>query len=76
MSVCIEQNHHNNFSQSLSTCIAENKSPFGQPLTAIKYWMERSRQRKHLAILDDRMLEDIGLSREQVLLEIIKPFWK
>lgn len=76
MSVCIEQNHHNNFSLSLSTCIAENKNSFGQPLRAVKFWMERSRQRKHLALLDDRMLEDIGLSREQVQQEISKPFWK
>lgn len=76
MSVYIEQNHHNNFSQSLSTCIAPNEISFGKPLKAVKFWVERSRQRKHLALLDDRMLEDIGLSREQVLQETSKPFWK
>ena len=39
-------------------------------------WMERSRQRRALADLDDRLLEDVGISRSQVSREIAKPFWR
>ena len=39
-------------------------------------WLERARQRRHLAELDDRLLRDIGLSRAEVEHEISRPFWK
>jgi uncharacterized protein YjiS (DUF1127 family) len=39
-------------------------------------WHERSRQRYHLATLDDHILKDIGLSRADVTREIDKPFWR
>lgn len=39
-------------------------------------WLERVRQRRHLAELDDRLLRDIGLSRAEVEQEISRPFWK
>ncbi|UCH72846.1 MAG: DUF1127 domain-containing protein [Rhodospirillales bacterium] len=39
-------------------------------------WYERSRQRRDLARLDDRLLRDIGLDRATVELEIAKPFWR
>ena len=42
----------------------------------LKFWQERSRQRKHLAQLDDHLLADIGYSRKQVEREVAKPFWK
>jgi uncharacterized protein YjiS (DUF1127 family) len=40
--------------------------------------MERSRQRRDLRQLarDERLLADIGLSREQALREAAKPFWR
>jgi uncharacterized protein YjiS (DUF1127 family) len=38
--------------------------------------MERSRQRRALAELDDRLLRDIGLTREEALQERANPFWK
>lgn len=76
MSVCIEQKHHNNFSQYLPTCEIENQYSFQGVIKQLQFWIDRSRQRKHLARLDDRMLEDIGLTRDQVLVEINKPFWK
>ena len=37
---------------------------------------QRQRQRRHLARLDDHLLDDIGLSREQVNSELAKPFWR
>lgn len=39
-------------------------------------WLERSRQRRHLGELDDRLLRDIGLSRAEVEHEIALPFWR
>ena len=39
-------------------------------------WVERARQRRHLAELDDRLLRDIGVSRAEVEAEISRPFWR
>lgn len=43
---------------------------------ALVTWQERAGQRAHLAALSDRMLEDVGLTRADVQIEISKPFWK
>ena len=40
------------------------------------FWLERSRQRRALAALDDHLLRDIGLTRDAVLRECAQPFWK
>lgn len=37
---------------------------------------DRWRQRRRLLELDDRMLADIGLSRQDALDEARKPFWR
>ena len=39
-------------------------------------WIETARQRRHLAGLDDRMLQDIGLSHSDVARECSRPFWR
>jgi uncharacterized protein YjiS (DUF1127 family) len=39
-------------------------------------WLDRVRQRRHLAELDDRMLRDIGLSRGEVENEVSRRFWQ
>jgi len=36
---------------------------------------ERARQRRALARLDDRLLHDVGLTREQACAEAQRPFW-
>jgi uncharacterized protein YjiS (DUF1127 family) len=36
----------------------------------------RARQREALSSLDDRLLDDIGLTRQQATVEAAKPFWK
>lgn len=39
-------------------------------------WIERLQQRRELAELDSRMLEDIGLDKAAVERELAKPFWR
>ena len=39
-------------------------------------WRSRSRDRAKLAMLDDRMLRDIGVTRADVMYECDKPFWR
>jgi len=39
-------------------------------------WWQLGRQRRALAALDDRTLQDIGLSRCDVEREVGKPFWR
>ena len=39
-------------------------------------WLDRARQRRHLAELDDRLLRDIGISRADVDHEASRPFWQ
>lgn len=41
----------------------------------IGVWIERSRQRRALTNLDDRLLDDVGISRCEATREIAKPFW-
>lgn len=38
-------------------------------------WDTRRRTRAHLATLDDRMLDDIGLTRAEAGREAARPFW-
>lgn len=39
-------------------------------------WIERSRQRRALANLDDRLLEDVAITRSAAAREIAQPFWR
>jgi len=68
-----------------NTCSVENKThmPVQARLSkllvnaskTVYQWIERDRSRRQLAQLDDRMLQDIGLNRSDIELEIEKPFW-
>jgi uncharacterized protein YjiS (DUF1127 family) len=44
----------------------------------LSLWMARSAQRRELRELvrEKRLLNDVGLSREQALREAVKPFWR
>jgi uncharacterized protein YjiS (DUF1127 family) len=39
-------------------------------------WIERSRQRQALAVLERHLLEDIGVTPEDARGEAEKPFWQ
>lgn len=48
----------------------------GHILDVTGRWLERSRQRRRLATLEDRMLKDIGVSRAEAYWESAKWFWQ
>jgi len=43
---------------------------------ALQIWLVRRKGWQDLSQLDDRMLEDVGISREEVLWKVGKPFWR
>ncbi|WP_428667354.1 DUF1127 domain-containing protein [Reyranella sp.] len=45
-------------------------------LLALALWHHRQRSRRHLAALEDRELDDVGLSRDQRRAECSKRFWQ
>jgi uncharacterized protein YjiS (DUF1127 family) len=53
----------------LARCLA-------RAIEAVAIWLDRSRQRRRLGELDDRMLRDIGLTRADAWVEAEKPFWR
>ena len=50
-------------------------SPFGW-LSTVQRMHDRWRQRQALLDLDDKLLRDIGITREQAEREARKPFWR
>jgi uncharacterized protein YjiS (DUF1127 family) len=57
-----------------AACGSAVRSPNGW-LALLATWYQRHTQRYELGQLDDRLLADIGLSREQAVAEARKPFW-
>jgi uncharacterized protein YjiS (DUF1127 family) len=49
---------------------------FRRVVATVALWLERSRQRRHLARLDYHMLRDIGLSHGAARGECDKRFWQ
>ncbi len=69
----------NDKSGSIQTRPAGRKVETGLVARAVDLlliWSDRMRQRRHLAELDDRLLQDIGISRADVESEISRPFWR
>lgn len=52
------------------------RSSLRNGIATLLAWQNRDQERQHLASLDDRLLDDIGLNRADVLAEIRKPFWR
>ncbi|MGI9507741.1 MAG: DUF1127 domain-containing protein [Geminicoccaceae bacterium] len=61
-----------------STAPARFKLPpwVGTVLSRVHGWVERSRQRRQLAQLNEYALRDIGLTSADVRTEVEKPFWQ
>ncbi len=76
MSAVIENKLPMNLSQHLPTCEKIETLNLQSIKQKVSYWKAVSKQRKQLAKLDDHLLADIGLSREQVKCEVSKPFWR
>jgi uncharacterized protein YjiS (DUF1127 family) len=43
---------------------------------SVEIWLNRRYGRQELSSLDDRLLDDIGISREDALWKASKPFWR
>ncbi len=65
-------------SQTTHSSVFHNKfpSPLGfHWFQTVSVWSHRINQRKTLMQMSDRLLVDIGLTREQISEECEKPFW-
>ncbi len=51
-------------------------SPFTAAFSTVVTWMERHEQRRTLAEMDSRLLQDMGMDRVDALHEAAKPFWQ
>lgn len=51
-------------------------APVMRAMLSFLAWTERTRERRQLGELDDRLLKDIGLTRSDVERECAKPFWR
>ena len=49
--------------------------PVKRLFATVVAWQQRYELRHHLLEMDDRLLDDIGLSRAQARKEAAKPFW-
>ena len=49
---------------------------WGKAIRLIEVWASRARTRRELAMLDERMLRDAGITRAQARYEASKPFWR
>jgi len=68
------------YDQNLSSATvptAKNRfESIARKLTGLgKLWFRRAQSRRHLAQLDNRQLEDIGIDRAAAQIEIDKSFW-
>jgi uncharacterized protein YjiS (DUF1127 family) len=45
-------------------------------IETVSLWRDRARQRRQLAVLDERLLADIGINRCDVMRECDKRFWE
>ena len=57
-----------------------SKAPLAGTYTALGQifagWRRRARERRELAQLDRRTIQDLGLSSSEVQFEASKPFWR
>jgi uncharacterized protein YjiS (DUF1127 family) len=51
-------------------------NPFSRIGTLLSAWRKRTRERADLALVEDRDLRDLGLSRAVLEYELSEPFWR
>ncbi len=76
MTTCTKTEQRISIAQSLPNCESAVIDPATRLLTLLKLWINRSKQRKQLATLDERFLKDVGISKVDANQEIAKPFWR
>ena len=72
MSMALRSTHHVGH-DSLATVIGYR---LNMVFNTITEWHQRAVSRRELAQLDERMLQDIGVSNVDVEREVSKPFWR
>jgi uncharacterized protein YjiS (DUF1127 family) len=65
----------------MSACSANldsqpNRSHVRQLIALVETWQRRLRDRRELALMGERSLRELGLTRYDALQEIRKPFWR
>ncbi len=68
--------HEPNPGRGLSLVLASTLKAVARAVEHIDEWQARSRTRRELMALDERSLQDIGLSRGDAYMEYGKPFWR
>lgn len=56
--------------------IGRARGPLSTVLRTLFRWQENAEQRQQLRELSDDQLKDVGLTREQIQIELDKPFWR
>ncbi len=54
----------------------QGRSAASSWLGTLRVWHGRHTQRRALSQLDDRLLDDVGLTWTQAQVEVRKPFWR
>lgn len=64
-------------SAALRQSVRRSRDPLPRRLLALlRLWYHRARSRSQLRELDERLLRDIGISRETARFVADKPFWR
>ncbi len=62
---------------ALQTTVSRRRNAGLKAVVAVLLaWSERHRMRRGLAALSEHSLRDIGLSRDEIMREAEKPFWR
>jgi uncharacterized protein YjiS (DUF1127 family) len=56
--------------------VATRRPPLSMLSRMLENWLNRRHLRQDLSSLDDRLLEDVGISREDALWKAGEPFWR
>jgi uncharacterized protein YjiS (DUF1127 family) len=65
-----------NLGRGLSLALATALKGLALATRLVAQWQARSRSRRELMALDEKSLQDIGLSRGDAYMEYSKPFWR